>query len=182
MSDSPTMTIRESRATVRPRAGARPEGRAARRTPRKGRKAAARAKRADGSSAPDRAKARVAGVAERLGRWRAPLIALGIVLVVLVALYVPAKGLYSAWRTQGTRQAQLDELNASNEEYRSDISRLQSREGIEDEARKRGYVSEGETSVIVEGLPEEDGASESAQEELPWYIELGDVVFQYEGA
>lgn len=183
MSDFSTMTIdRGTRPANRVRASERQVARGARRATSAGRKAPARAKKPEGASAPARAREMASGAAERLGRWKAPLVALALVLVVIVALYAPAKGLYSAWRIQGERQAQLDELNASNEECRSDISRLQSREGIEDEARKRGYVSEGETSVIVEGLPEDDSASDSSQEELPWYIELGDLIFQYEGA
>lgn len=147
---------------------------------RSGGKAESGAKKKAVASVPDRARAAVEGAAERAGRWKAPLAVLVVVLVVVVALYAPAKGLYAAWRTNEARQAQLDELNASNEGYRSDISRLQTREGIEDEARKRGYVNEGETSVIVEGLPTEDGSSDAAPAEVPWYIALGDFVFQYE--
>ena len=64
------------------------------------------------------------------------------------------------------------------DEYQQDIDRLQTREGIEDEARKRGYVSEGETGVIAEGLPE-DQEAEEAPAELPWYLAVGDFVFQY---
>ncbi len=98
-------------------------------------------------------------------------------------MYGPAQTYYKAWRSGLELQSQLDELNASNEQYKSDIQSLQTREGIEDEARKRGYVSEGETKVVVEGTSENDegtdaGTSDTASE-LPWYIQLGDTVFHY---
>lgn len=120
--------------------------------------------------------------ASLLSRFRVPVIVVAVTLFALVSIYPPAQDLYRAWRDQGARQETLDGLNASIEEYQGDIDRLQTREGIEDEARKRGYVSEGEVGVVLEGLPEEteDAAGEDVQA-LPWYVALGDVVFQYEG-
>lgn len=121
---------------------------------------------------------RVAGVVDWAMGARRLLACVGIVLVVLVALYGPARDLYCAWRLQDGKQETLDGLNQSIDEYQQDIDRLQTREGIEDEARKRGYVSEGETGVIAEGLPE-DQEAEEAPVELPWYLAVGDFVFQY---
>lgn len=114
-------------------------------------------------------------------RFRAPLIVGAVLLAVLAYLYEPAKGYYQAWRANGVHQAALDELNESIEDSRGDISRLQSSEGIEDEARKKGLVKEGEVPVTVEGLPEGDESQAEDASELPWYIELGDFVFQYGG-
>lgn len=117
-----------------------------------------------------------------LSRLRAPIVIAAVVLFVLVSVYPPAQGLYRAWRDQGVKQETLDGLNASIEEYQGDISRLQTREGIEDEARRRGFVDEGEVGVVLEGAPEEsDDAPANEGEALPWYVALGDVVFQYEG-
>ena len=99
-------------------------------------------------------------------------------LIVLVTLYGPAQGLYAAWREQMLNQATLDGLTASIDEYQHDIDQLQTREGIEDEARKRGYVTEGESGVTAVGLPEEEG-DEQPEQSLPWYLSLGDFVFQY---
>lgn len=120
--------------------------------------------------------------ASLLSRFRMPIIVVAVTLFVLVSIYPPAQDLYRAWRDQGAQQETLDGLNASIEEYQGDIDRLQTREGIEDEARKRGYVSEGEVGVVLEGSPEktEGDAGEDVQA-LPWYVALGDVVFQYEG-
>ena len=116
-----------------------------------------------------------------LSRFRVPIVVVTVTLFVLVSVYPPAQDLYRAWRDQGVQQETLDGLNASIEEYRGDIDRLQTREGIEDEARKRGYVGEGEVGVVLEGSPEEtEGDAGDNGQELPWYVTLGDVVFQYE--
>lgn len=116
-----------------------------------------------------------------LSRFRVPIAVVAVTLFVLVSVYPPAQDLYRAWRDQGVQQETLDGLNASIEEYRGDIDRLQTREGIEDEARKRGYVGEGEVGVVLEGSPEEtEGDAGDNGQELPWYVTLGDVVFQYE--
>lgn len=103
-----------------------------------------------------------------------------------MAMYGPVQTYYRAWRAGQDLQAQLDELNASNEQYKDDIQALQTREGIEDEARRRGYVTNGETKVVVDGL--NDGSDDSSQSsdgdqqaQKPWYIELGDKVFHYIG-
>lgn len=115
-------------------------------------------------------------------RYKVPLIVIGGLLLIVLALYGPAKSYYIAWRTGQGLQSQLEALNTSNEEYNDDITALQTREGIEDEARKRGYVSEGETKVVVDGLTEEDDAVvEEVVEEKPWYIQLGDTFFHYTG-
>ena len=106
------------------------------------------------------------------------LVCVGVALVVLVALYGPARDLYCAWRLQDGKQETLDGLNQSIDEYQQDIDRLQTREGIEDEARKRGYVEDGEVGVTAVGLPEDEQTNDEDQE-LPWYLALGDFVFQY---
>ncbi len=129
----------------------------------------------------------VAGFFSAIGdfviNFRVLVVAVVVLLALIVTMYGPAQTYYKAWRSGLELQSQLDELNASNEQYKSDIQSLQTREGIEDEARKRGYVSEGETKVVVEGTSENDegtdaGTSDSASE-LPWYIQLGDTVFHY---
>lgn len=119
--------------------------------------------------------------------FRVVLLVLALFVGLILAMYGPAKTYYCAWRKGQDLQAQLDAYNASNDQYKADIQGLQTREGIEDEARRRGYVSEGETKVVVEGLDEDaDGSTPSAdgsdqQAEQPWYIELGDKVFHYIG-
>lgn len=118
--------------------------------------------------------------------FRVALLIAALVLGVLMAMYGPVQTYYRAWRAGQDLQAQLDELNASNEQYKDDIQALQTREGIEDEARRRGYVTNGETKVVVDRL--NDGSDDSSQSsdgdqqaQKPWYIELGDKVFHYIG-
>ena len=119
--------------------------------------------------------------------FRVALLVLALFVGLILVMYGPAKTYYCAWRKGQDLQTQLDEYNASNDQYKADIQGLQTREGIEDEARRRGYVSEGETKVVVEGLDEgADGSTSSAdgsdqQAEQPWYVELGDKVFHYIG-
>ena len=121
------------------------------------------------------------GLVADSSKLRVPIIVAVVILVVLVTLYSPAKDLYCAMREQSANQLVLDDLNASIDEYQGDIDRLQTEEGIEDEARKRGYVGEGEVGVVLEGSPEKtEGDAGDDGQELPWYVTLGDVVFQYE--
>lgn len=103
---------------------------------------------------------------------------LAAIVVVAISVYEPAKTYYLAWRTGTALQTSYDSLTKSNDDLQDDVERLQTKEGIEDEARKKGYVSPGETAVKVEGLPD-DSAGGQAQEEDPWYIQLGDTIFGY---
>lgn len=119
---------------------------------------------------------------------RRAIIVFAFLALVVAFLYGPTRSLYAATRDEQIYTAQLAELNAHNEELRAEVNRLQSREGIEDEARKRGYVGPGETPVMVDGLEVDDrgtaDASASAdltlEEEDPWYVEVLDFLFDYE--
>ena len=116
---------------------------------------------------------------EFCSRFRVPLVVIAVLLVLFVALYGPAKGYYSAWRTNGILLAEHEKETAEGEQLEDDVNALMTEQGIKDEARKKGYVDEGEKIVVVEGLePEEE--PEEAPESDPWYLELGDLVFQYE--
>ena len=116
----------------------------------------------------------------------------GLLVVALAAftafmLYAPARDLYVANRRLDSLQATYDVLLDENETIREDIELLQTREGIENEARARGYVEPGETKVIVEGLPESELSDPTAfleplelPDDRPWYIRLLDTLFGYE--
>ena len=109
------------------------------------------------------------------------IIVLVVIAAVLIMLYRPTRDLYIAWRTGYVLQERYDALAEENEELSEEVERLMTREGIEDAARKRGYVMPGETSVKVEGLegePAEDPEDE-AESELPWFIHVGDFIFFY---
>lgn len=172
-----TASARRRKGAVDPGGSRRASGRASQ--PSSRRTAAPQAARGKAPSRAGSALDRARGLAAAAGRLRVPLVVAAVVLVVLVTLYGPAQGLYQAWRDQGINQQTLDELNASIDEYQSDIDRLQTREGIEDEARRRGYVEQGESGVTAVGLPDESDQG-SEEQSLPWYLALGDFVFQYQ--
>lgn len=120
---------------------------------------------------------------------RGLLVMLAIALAVAM-LFSPVRNLYIAYRQLDTLQQTYDVLNEENNKLRSQIEALQTREGIENEARERGYVEPGETKVLVEGLEVEEGPSAAAEAvaelEVPdtrvWYIRLLDSLFGYDPA
>lgn len=196
MSSMSTGTIAYPRSRARSgersvsRATASPGTRKGQRAPQQGRKSARDAGRARSSAsrargaASERAARRVRwGREDALGfvsRHRAPLAVVAALLLLVLFFYGPVKGFYQAWRTEGIRQAQLSGLTEENDSYQQDIDRLQTREGVEDEARRRGYVAEGETSIVVEGLDTSEDAQEESTSETPWYLRVTDTIFQYE--
>lgn len=114
-----------------------------------------------------------------------------ITLALAVAmLYTPVRNLYIAHRQLETLQQTYGVLSEENDKLRSQIEALQTREGIENEARERGYVEPGETKVLVEGLDVEEGPSAAAEAvaelEIPdtraWYVRLLDSLFGYDPA
>lgn len=107
-------------------------------------------------------------------------IIVGAVLAVVVFLYGPAATYYRAWRAGLDLQAQYDALSQSNDQIQQQNDALLTREGIEEEARRRGYVGEGETGVVVEGLPDDSSAGTDATPDYPWYVAPLDVIFGYE--
>lgn len=116
--------------------------------------------------------------------WLVGLVALAIALVVL---YGPSRMYYAAWRDAGVLHAEYEALAMQNDELNHEIERLQTLEGIEDEARSRGYVYPDEEALVVQGLEEEqvadpalvDAAVEEYQKSLPWYVGILDLVFGY---
>lgn len=134
---------------------------------------------------------RVRGTGERMAGYARThtrkLVVIAAILAALVSLYFPVRDYYVAWRRQSDLQAQYEQVQSNNEGLQSDVDRLQSREGIEDEARRHGYGYEGENTLSVEGIDEDDGnqgvnpidGQETAQAEVPWYIHVTDFIFGY---
>lgn len=133
------------------------------------------------------------GAGDLVGRLRVPLVVAAALIVLVVALYGPARGLYAAWRENGTLQTTLDAENQTTQEYQSDVDALLTEDGIKDEARKKGYVGEGEKSIVVEGETGSDDGSDAgdadsaaddadgsdAADDVPWYLRVADFIFQY---
>lgn len=151
------------------------------------------AKRAAGRPADARAwaEAAVAGVNGAAGavvsfvrEHRKTSVAVLVAVFVAFMLYGPARDCYVSARMNEDLQTKYDEIVTENERFSNDISRLQSREGIEDLARARGFVGEGETSVSVEGLPEEAKRDASAAieyvDERGWQQKALDAFFGYD--
>lgn len=115
------------------------------------------------------------------------LIIAGVVVLCLVALYSPVATYYGAMRTNAVLSARLESAKSDEETLSNDVSKLTSEEGIRDEARRRGYVDEGDTAVDIEGLEDSGSAatdstlSSSSTEaaEDPWYIVALDFIFGY---
>lgn len=111
-----------------------------------------------------------------------------VVALTIAVLFAPLRDLYIANRRLDTLQETYDALLAENDSIRAQLESLQTREGIENEARARGYVEPGETKVVVNGLPqsEEEDAAAAAVHDIelldnrPWYVRTLDSIFGYE--
>lgn len=135
------------------------------------------------------------------GRTKPLAIAL-VILAILGGLYGPMRNYYVAYRTGDILARQLQVSERYNKSLQSDVSKLLSKEGIEDEARsKLGLVMPGEKQLEVKGL-DGDSSSDSSDSsdasssltaseiakreaevaaEAPWYIKVLDTVFFYSG-
>ena len=183
MSEDKTRTRASARTTKRT-AAAKGAGapRAARRASGPARRPVGASSRTgrDGSPAP---KLTADGLRDFASSHRVPLVALLVAAFVVVTLYGPACSLYQAWRDNGmltTRQAQA---SAESEQLESDINSLMTEDGIKDEARERGYVEEGETRIVVEGLDAEEDSTVDVRtdaSDIPWYLRVTDFIFRYD--
>ncbi len=116
--------------------------------------------------------------------WVVVLLAIAIASAIVM---VPVRNYYLAWREAGVLQAQYEVVAAQNEELNHDIDRLQTLEGIEDEARERGYVYPDEEALVVKGVEEGivadpalvEEALEEYEKSLPWYVGVFDKLFGY---
>ena len=105
-----------------------------------------------------------------------------IVGVLLVGFYGPVQGYYRAIRDAQELQITQQEVEKEHKNLNEDVNRLQTQEGIQDKAHERGYVSEGETSVSVEGVGNTTTDNKPKEQKRPenlWYIKLLDFVFGY---
>lgn len=142
------------------------------------------------AAARERAASSVQTARERAtsaGEWAAAHRRLWIVLAVVVAvaavLYGPAQRYYVSMRTTQDLQVKYAALKSQNKDLKSDVDTLMSKEGIEDQARKNGYVHPGEKGVEVKGL-KEDGKDPSAaityKDDRAWYTKVLDALFGYD--
>ncbi len=122
---------------------------------------------------------------------RVPMvIAIVIVVAALVVgvLWGPARAYYLAWRESEVLKVEYAALVAQNEALDHDLDRLQSLEGIEDEARRRGYVYPGEEALVVKGVEDQQQTDPSLVQRAvdeyeanqPWYVLWLDAMFGYQ--
>lgn len=128
------------------------------------------------------------GIASWAGAHRLLVGILIAVVFVIIFLYPPISTYYAAWRTNTMLSEQLAEVTSSVEELSGDVSKLTSEEGIKDEARRRGYVEDGDTAVDMEGIEDSGSAtsdttvmeeSQEVETETPWYFVALDFIFRY---
>ncbi|MBR3327107.1 MAG: septum formation initiator family protein [Atopobiaceae bacterium] len=121
---------------------------------------------------------------------RTPVIIATVLVAIAIAMGLvmgPARAYYLAWREAGVLQVEYEVLEQQNKELDHEIDRLQTLEGIEDEARRRGYVYPNEEALVADGVEEEkmadpdqvEAAINSYEESLPWYVHVLDSVFGY---
>lgn len=121
-------------------------------------------------------------------------IVLGSLLCIIVALlflYPTTRQYYLELREQSRLQAEYDALSARNAAMESEIEHLKTEEGIKDAARTDlGWVEEGETAGVVQGLGQEVQSKErnsvyaqvksgSVPAPETWYSPMFDAFFGY---
>ena len=127
------------------------------------------------------------GLAPSIAVWKIVLAAFVVLLLAAVAIAGPLRDYYHAWRDEGVLKVEYEVLSTINEGLSTDVERLNTLEGIEDEARRRGYVYPDEEALVVEGLDETtpteqeqiDRAVAEYEEGLPWYVPLLDDLLGY---
>ena len=106
-----------------------------------------------------------------------------VIAILLAVMYGPARDYYIACRRGQYLRAYYSEVVAQNNELTHDTHYYLSEEGIVDEAHRRGYAREDETSVVVEGAPEDEDVVALSDIEIdtnpPLYIKVLDVLFFY---
>lgn len=107
-----------------------------------------------------------------------------------VLVYPAARDYYVSMRTTAQQQAEYDALVARSDAIQSQVDRLSTSEGIEDQATQElGWVKKGENAVYVNGLDESDSEAVYADViagSVPapdtWYSGVLDPVFGYSSA
>ena len=106
-------------------------------------------------------------------------------VVVAIALGVvgPVHDFYVARRTGDVLEQKKAYIEEKNSELEAERDSLFTEEGVETQARKRGYVSLGEVGVNVEGLEQKEVEDPSKPVEYPdsrsWFDKMLDTLFGF---
>ena len=123
-----------------------------------------------------------------------------VVVLVLVSLYFPVRDLYVAKRSSDILAKQVEIREQYNDDLQKSVDKLLSEEGIKDAASEDlGLVMPGEKRIEVQGLDDDSDASSSKKssnakkasevakeieevgKDAPWYIQLLDMLFGFNG-
>lgn len=131
---------------------------------------------------------------ERLASFDLATSKIPIVLFVLFALalcvvilYGPLCTYYAAWRDACRLEVSYETVKSQNDELNHEVDRLQSLEGIEDEARRRGFVHRDEEPLVTDVEVQDDSTDPGKvneelaayEEQQPWYIHTLDSLLGY---
>lgn len=118
---------------------------------------------------------------------RAMAITLALILIFVLAVYMPAKNFYIAKRAQERLQVEYQQNIEHNAALQERVESLQTDAGVEDEARKNmGLVMPGEHSIKIVGAsqavrPKDENIKRiekgSGRAEVHWWTRLLDFVF-----
>lgn len=127
--------------------------------------------------------AQLAGIIRTLFTHRL-VIGLVIVAIVIVGILVPFREFYVAQREGEVLQQKYELIQQKNDELAAQRDKLLTQEGIEDEARLRGYVSPGEVGVTVEGEEQPNDPARDMkleyEDKRDWLQTMLDTLFAYD--
>lgn len=106
-----------------------------------------------------------------------------VIAAIALGVVGPVHDFYVARRTGDVLEQKKAYIEEKNAELESERDSLFTEEGVETQARKRGYVSPGEVGVNVEGLEQKEVEDPSKPVEYPdsrsWFDKMLDTLFGF---
>lgn len=106
-----------------------------------------------------------------------------VIAAIALGVLGPVHDFYVARRTGDVLEQKKAYIEEKNSELEAERDSLFTEEGVETQARKRGYVSPGEVGVNVEGLEQKDADDPSKPVEYPdsrsWFDKMLDTLFGF---
>lgn len=106
-----------------------------------------------------------------------------VIAAIALGVVGPVHDFYVARRTGDVLEQKKAYIEEKNSELEAERDSLFTEEGVETQARKRGYVSPGEVGVNVEGLEQKEVEDPSKPVEYPdsrsWFDKMLDTLFGF---
>lgn len=106
-----------------------------------------------------------------------------VIAAIALGVVGPVHDFYVARRTGDVLEQKKAYIEEKNSELEAERDSLFTEEGVETQARKRGYVSPGEVGVNVEGLEQKEVEDPSKPVEYPdsrsWFDKMFDTLFGF---